>query len=64
METAIQMLLLRVGHVEPWDDKVTWFENDGFGQFTEHNSKSQHCEKVVAADFDGDGDQDVASLQR
>jgi|GEM_PF-5137546 len=45
------------------DDKIAWYPNDGAGNFGTENIISQNIvdgpEKVITADIDGDGDQDV-----
>jgi hypothetical protein len=44
------------------DGGVSWYENDGTGQFRTHRIAldAPQARDVVAADFDGDGDLDVA----
>ena len=42
------------------DGKISWYENDGIGNFTTHNiSILSSATSVAAADLDGDGDIDV-----
>ena len=45
------------------DDKVAWYENDGFQEFTAHviTSSADGVYSVFAIDMDGDGDVDVLS---
>ena len=51
-----------------YDDRVAWYENtDGQGSFGPQrviSDLADHCQMVFAADFDGDGDVDVASASR
>lgn len=48
------------------DDKIAWYENDGYENFTEHSISTDADEAVDvrAADVDGDGDLDVLSASR
>ena len=48
------------------DGRIAWFENDGQGGFSRHPigvvevNDERRVREVIAADLDGDGDQDVA----
>ena len=44
-------------------DRITWYENDGLENFSEHfiSTSADGAQSVFAADVDGDGDLDVLS---
>jgi hypothetical protein len=47
-----------------YDDRISWYENDGSGNFGSQNSittAANYAHRVTAADLDGDGDVDVIS---
>lgn len=46
-----------------WDDKISWYENDGSQNFTEHiiTQNAIGVVSVFAIDLDGDTDIDVLS---
>ncbi len=49
----------------PDNGKAIWWENNGAGQFTTHMIVENYgmARSIIAADFDGDGDKDVATTQ-
>ncbi|MBN2180494.1 MAG: MFS transporter [Sedimentisphaerales bacterium] len=46
------------------DDKIAWYQNDGFGNFSAQKvitTEAEGAESVYAADIDADGDPDILS---